>query len=95
MNVRLHVERLVLDGVTVPRHQQPGLRSALEAELAQRIAEGGLAPDLLTGQALPRVTAGDIQRAAGAEPAQLGRQIARAVYRGIGAAAWTPGEDGR
>jgi hypothetical protein len=84
MNINVHIERLVLDGIAIPAHQRPLLQAATEAELARLLAINGLAPHLLSGGAMPHVPVGSIQLAAGSKPAQLGQQIAQAVYGGIG-----------
>jgi hypothetical protein len=84
MNTQVYIERLVLDGIDVPHRQQPLLQAAVETELARLLAAGGVAPDLREGGALPRVQGGTIQLAEERDPAHLGKQIARAVYGGIG-----------
>jgi hypothetical protein len=84
MNVRLHIDRVVLDGVDVAAADRPRLRAAIERELARLIGSGGIAPDLARGAALPRVPAPPVELARGAKPAQLGNAIAGAVYGGIG-----------
>jgi hypothetical protein len=83
MNINLHIERLVLDGIAVSHREQRQLQAALEAELAHLLGQGGLAPSLLGGGMLPDVPAGAISPPAEGQPAQLGQQIARAVYGGI------------
>lgn len=82
MKIRLHIERLVLDGVA---SDQPRiLRKALEQELSGRLREGGLSSELRSGGAVPQMRGGAIELNQGAHPARLGSQIAGAVYRGIG-----------
>ena len=83
MRIRLHIERLVIDGVAV---DQPRiLRQALEQELSGRLREGGLSSELRSGGAVPQMRGGAIQFSQESHPARLGSQIAGAVYRGIGA----------
>jgi hypothetical protein len=84
MNVNLHIERLVLDGVDIAPGQRPLVQAAVEAELARLLAAGGLSPALTEGGALHRVPANAIQLNSGADSADLGRQIAGSVYGGIG-----------
>jgi hypothetical protein len=84
MNVELHIERLILEGISLPIDQQPQLRAAVEAELARLLAARGLSPELATGGAIPSVAAGSLRLAGEGNPAHLGIQIARAVYGGIG-----------
>ncbi len=83
MNIELHIERLILDGLPIERSQGPHLQAAVEAELTRLLASG-LSPELIAGGAVPSVPAGNISLAGQSSPAQLGRQIARAVHRGIG-----------
>lgn len=83
MNIHLHIEHVVLDGVAV---DQPNiLRKALEQELAERLMEGGLSPEIRSGGAVPYLRGGAIALGQSSHPARLGTQIAGAVYRGIGA----------
>ena len=84
MNVRLHIERLVLDGLTVTPAERPLLQAALEAELGRLLTAGGVSPDLQSGIAVPSVRAGGIELARDGGPERLGAQIAQAVYGGIG-----------
>jgi hypothetical protein len=83
MNIVLHIERLVLDGVPVARADHEALRNALASELAQLLSTG-VHPDLLAGGARPEVIGGNIELSGGAGAAQLGGQVARAVHGGIG-----------
>ena len=85
MNINVHIERLILDGLSIPHRQRPLLQAAVEAELAHLLAADGLASGLLAGGAVPRVPAGAIQlTGASDDPTHLGQQIAQAVYGGIG-----------
>lgn len=83
MNITLHIDRVVLDGLPVTRSQGALVQAAIEAELAQLLTEGGLASDLQSGVAVPHVKADAIQPTNN-NPRQLGQQIARSVYGGIG-----------
>ena len=84
MNINIHIERLVLDGVGISPSQRPLVKAAVEAELGRLLADGGLAPDLLAGGAVPRVQGSTIKLQPESNPSQLGQQIAQAVYGGIG-----------
>jgi hypothetical protein len=83
-NVRLHIERLVLDGLTVAHAERPVLQAAVARELARLLAEGGISPALQGGGARHSLTAGGIEFPAEEDAAGMGAQIARAVYEGIG-----------
>jgi hypothetical protein len=84
MNINVNIERLVLDGVSVPHAQRPLLQAAVEAELGRLLAVGGLAPSLVAGDAVPRVDAGSMEINNSSNYTQMGQQIAHAVYRGMG-----------
>lgn len=84
MKINISIERLILDGISIPHHQRPSLQSAVEMELARLIAVGGLSPSLMSGGATAGLEAGDMRLPGDSNPARLGRQIARSVYAGIG-----------
>ena len=84
MNVRLHIERLVFDGLPVSDASLPHVQAAIVAELTELIAHGGVAVGLTGNHDVPSLRAGDLQMAAGIDDAGLGRQIAGALYEGIG-----------
>jgi hypothetical protein len=82
MNIQLHIERLVLDGLTLGPGDGARIQAALEMELGRLLTERGL-PVSQVGDALPVVQGGQIQMNAVTPPAQLGAQIAHAVYAGF------------
>jgi hypothetical protein len=84
MNINLHIERLVLDGLPVEHHHGPLVKAAVEAELSRLLSAAGLANSLASGGAVPAVAAPQIQLPSNNNPIQLGEQIGRAVYGGIG-----------
>jgi hypothetical protein len=84
MNVNLHIERLVLEGIDLGSAYHPLLQAALEAELGRLLAMGGLGAALAPGTTVASLPAGGLQLSADDSPTQLGRKIAQSVYRGIG-----------
>ena len=83
MNINLHIERLVLDGVNIAPGQRDLLQASVTTELTQLLTNGGLMGNLVEGVSLPRLSASSIQLT-GNSPTQLGQQIAQSVYGGIG-----------
>lgn len=83
MNINLHIERLVLDGVDIAPNQKHLLQNIVITELTRMLTESGISPDLARGVALPRIFAEGIQVTEN-NPVQLGQQIAQSVYGGIG-----------
>jgi len=84
MNIELHIERLVLDGLQVEARDRAHLQAAVEAELTRLLTTGGLRSELLAGGALRSLGAGEIQATHGSTALHLGNQIAQAVHSGIG-----------
>lgn len=83
MNVKLHIERLVLDGVAAGGQPQL-LQAAIQAELTRLLTEGALAPALNAGGAMPRIALPAIALGQRDTAGALGTRIAGAVYGGIG-----------
>jgi hypothetical protein len=84
MNIHLHIERLVLDGLNIGPGQGSQVKAAVEAELSRLLTEGGLAPALQVNGAMQNVRANSIQTSGNTNPSRLGQEISRAVYGGIG-----------
>jgi hypothetical protein len=84
MNIHLHIERLILDGMPITNQQGPLVQTAVEAELTRLLTEQGFANSLQAGGALPLLQAQPVQFTPGNSPVQLGTQIAQSVYSGIG-----------
>jgi hypothetical protein len=93
MNIVLHIERLVLDGVPLAAADHEALKATLAGELS-RLLIGGLRSDLQTGGAQSSVAGGSIELARGVGAAQLGQQLAQAVHAGIGASQTPSGGTG-
>jgi len=83
MNINLHIERLVLDGVNIVPNQRQLLQTSVETELTRLLTEGGLTSGFAQGTALPRLSTSGIH-ITGNNTTQLGQQIAQSVYGGIG-----------
>ena len=84
MNIRLHIERLVLDGLPVSGAQGAQVKAAVEAELGRLLSERSVNGEIAAGAALPRVDAAPMHVTRDATPAQIGNGIARSMFSGIG-----------
>jgi hypothetical protein len=80
VTIRLHIERLVLDGLPVGPGGAARLQAAMQAELARLLASGRLNPALRSGGAIPELPAGATRFDRGPSPARMGVLIARSVY---------------
>ena len=83
MNINLHIERLVVDGLDIEPGQRHRLQPAIEAELRRLFSQGQLRPELMGGVAVPRIDVAPIRTSPAAGPADLGRQIAGSIHGGV------------
>lgn len=87
MKIHVHIERLILDGLPLGPGGGARVQAAVEAELTRLLSSDSLAvlaQAWPAGGAVPDVPAAAIRLNAGARPAEIGGQIARSVYGGIG-----------
>jgi hypothetical protein len=84
MKLNLHIDRLVLEGLPVNRHDGPRIQAAVTAELHRLIATQGIAEALRQGGAVPSVRAGDLRLGERGSPQRMGTQIARSIYGSLG-----------
>jgi hypothetical protein len=82
MNVNLHIERLVLEGVTLDRYGTPLLEQALQTELMRLFSEKNLATSLAGGM-MPSLRGESIRTEPKMAPSRLGSAIAQSVYGAI------------
>ena len=95
MNLRVHIQRLVLEDPSADLDRAAVAR-AVEGELARLLRRTPLAPDLTARAVVPALRGGDLGVPA-AHPAALGQQIAAAVHAGLaggGRPPTTPGDAG-
>ncbi|MFZ0062726.1 MAG: hypothetical protein WAL47_11875 [Pyrinomonadaceae bacterium] len=84
MRINIQIERLVLDRLPFERHQGPFLKAAVEAELSRLVAAHGLAESVLSSGAVPATSAPGFQLTTESSASQVGQQIGRSVYGGLG-----------
>lgn len=80
--VRVHIERLAVEGLAMTPAQSRQFGAALAGEL-QHLARAPGWPAAATSQALPGALAPAITVTAGASPAALGREVARSVFSAL------------
>ena len=82
MNINIEIERLILEGVSIPRSQRPLLQAAVEAELSRLFSVNGLPPSLKNGGTISKLPA-NINVTQSTNPTQMGQQIAQSIYGGL------------
>jgi hypothetical protein len=83
VNIHLHVDLLVLEGLPVEAAQGDRVKAGVEAELTRLLAGSPVGPGLRAGGARPSIPGLDILLSGHDTPATLGRRIGQAVYGGI------------
>jgi hypothetical protein len=81
MTVRLHIERLVVEGLDLTRAEAARVGAALEAELTERLA--GMPPGSWSDRAMPVLTAAPMTVPHQPGPEPLGRAAGAALHRGL------------
>ena len=84
MNITVHIEHLVLDGLPLAAADSTAVQAAVQTELTRLLTDGGLAADLQHDGAFTSVRGTAVSMGRDTAPAQLGQQISAAVYGGIG-----------
>jgi hypothetical protein len=77
-SIDLHIEELVLHGLPLSGSQGSVMQAAIQTELARLLTEKGL--NHVSASATPHLSAGSIQLPNDNKPANLGQQIAQAIY---------------
>jgi hypothetical protein len=83
MNINLHIERLILDGITIDTADCQALQVAVEAELTRCLSENGIGPNVISGDVPAEISGDTISIEPHHTPSQLGEQIGQAVHKGI------------
>lgn len=83
MTLRLHIDRLILDGLPVGYADRGALKAAVASELSRLLADRGLRAGLAAGGAVPSLPGGSIELPKETTPGGLGGQIARALHRSL------------
>ena len=78
MNINLHIERMILDGLPMSDDQRALVQAAVQTELVGLLSTDGLA--ITSSDAVAQITAGEVHFQPDATARQLGRQIARSVH---------------
>ena len=80
--IELHIEELVLHGFAPGERYMIG--NAVERELTRLLSENGIPTSLRSENAVDKIKGGTFDAAPNAKPPAIGRQIAQAVYQGLG-----------
>ncbi len=80
MNINLHIERLILDGVSVGARESTLVRTAVEAELGRLLSERGIPRDLQSEGNQARILAPTLRLNSSSHAKEIGTQIGAGIY---------------
>lgn len=83
MNIELHIEHLVLDGLPLTPTDGAAIQQAIQTELTRLLTENGLASALEQGGVLTGVRTPDMRLPANSAPDAMGRGIGAAIHEGL------------
>jgi hypothetical protein len=92
VSFRLHIERLVLEGLPIRAEDGGRLSRAVEEELARLISERRPAP--VSDGAVPHLRGGSVPWESPLRPAYAGAEIARAIWSSLTPSSTTGGRAG-
>jgi hypothetical protein len=81
MNINLHIERLMLDGLSITSGDAALVQTAVESELRRLLTSSLFAPASSFAEA--RVAGGEIRLRPGVSPRDLGVQIGRSLFASL------------
>ena len=84
MNINVHIDRLILDGIDVEPSQKKELKAAVETELRQQLVNLGIGSTMQSNINHQSVKGGSLSIENIPTSASLGQQIGNAVYKGVG-----------
>jgi hypothetical protein len=80
MIINLHIDRVVVDGVSLEQGSERQMRVAVERELTALFTTRGVPSSLLGGGAVPRLSGTSMRQPKGSTPTGVGRDVAGSIY---------------
>lgn len=79
MKVRVHIDRVVLDGLPLATRDSGVVMAAIQRTIAEEIVAGDLSPEVRGAGAIDRLGAPAIDLPHGASASAIGRRIGKSV----------------
>ena len=83
MTVHLHIERLVMEGLSLGSLDHHQVKAVVESELGSLLLSHGLGEAVQNGGEISFLSGNTIHMQSQQSPTTLGRHIARSVYGGL------------
>ncbi|MGB3299228.1 MAG: hypothetical protein WBA76_13235 [Phormidesmis sp.] len=79
MTLNLHIDRMIIEGLTLPHSQRSKFQASVEAELSRLFSVHGVPLTVQKGDRIPHILA-DLPITNQPNPVQLGQQLAQSIY---------------
>lgn len=79
MNLKLHINNITLEGLSVPRGQRPQLQAAVAAELSRLFTTHGIPKTVQQSGHIPAIST-NLAMTGNPTPTQMGQQVAQSIY---------------
>jgi hypothetical protein len=83
VNINLHIERLILDGLSLDTRAGALVKDELRTELHRLFADHEALVSSLAGAAMPRVEGAPLNISSAESPLRLGAAVAHSIYGAI------------
>jgi hypothetical protein len=83
VKIDVHVERLILEGLSAAERDSALIQAAVEAELGRQLTQRGIPKDLQTGSDQDRLLAPERRLSLPPDAKMLGAQIGAKIYKAI------------
>ena len=83
MNIHVHIDRIILDGIATTADQTGVVESAVNDELVRLLAVHGISAAIVQAGNVPSLQGGPLQVRPDTPPAALGVGIGHAIHRGL------------
>ena len=83
MNITIHIDRLVLDGLPLERSAGSMVQAGLEKELARLLGDHGLQSGWQQGGAVAALSAPSIALGPSAKPFEIGEAVGQAIHHAV------------
>ncbi len=83
MNIHLHIEKIVMDGLSLGPLDHHQVKAAVEAELGALLVSQGLGEKLQNSGEISYMSGNRIEQQASQSPRTFGQHIAQSIYGGF------------
>lgn len=80
MNLKLYIDQLTLEGLTLTRSQRPQMQASVEAELLRLFTKHGIPKTIQQGEKITHLPT-NLAITGKPNPTQIGQHVAQSIYK--------------